>query len=82
MVVYLLYAVMSQKEQVLEILEHLKDQRELAEGMIALIEAGFMDKDTYTNLLFMISASIKSLPDGEQKSDLKHKLEQLKEQQK
>ena len=71
---------MTQKEQVLEILEQLKDQRELAEGMIALIEAGFMDKDTYTNLLFMISGCIKSLPEGKLKSDIKEKLEQLRKE--
>jgi hypothetical protein len=31
--------------------------------MIALIEAGFMDKDTYQNMLFMIAAAIKKMPE-------------------
>jgi hypothetical protein len=31
--------------------------------MIALIEAGFMDKETYQNMLFMIAAAIKKMPE-------------------
>jgi hypothetical protein len=31
--------------------------------MIALIEAGFMDKETYQNTLFMVSAAIKKMPE-------------------
>jgi hypothetical protein len=73
---------MTQKELVLEILQELRTHREIAEGMIALIEAGFMDKDTYTNLLFMISGAIKSLPEGEQKTALKQQLELLREGEK
>jgi hypothetical protein len=69
---------MTQKTQVLELLTSLQPHWELAEGMIALIEAGFMDTDTYTNLLFMISGAIKSLPEGEEKADLKAKLEALR----
>ena len=69
---------MTQKTQVIEILSELQSHRELAEGMIALIEAGFMDKDTYTNLIFMITGAIKTLPEGEKKSDLQKKLEVLK----
>jgi hypothetical protein len=69
---------MTQKELVLEILQELKEHRELAEGMIALIDAGFMDKDTYTNLLFMISGAIKSFPDGDKKVYLKEKINHLR----
>jgi hypothetical protein len=29
--------------------------------MIALIDAGFMDKETYQNMLFMVSAAIKQM---------------------
>ena len=70
---------MTQKTQVIEILTALQPHRELAEWMIALIEAGFMDNETYTNLIFMITGAIKSLPEGEKKSELKGKLELLKE---
>ena len=47
--------------------------------MIALIEAGFMDKDTYQNTLFMISAAIKKMPDSEQKAKLQAEFKKLKE---
>ncbi|MDD3868256.1 MAG: hypothetical protein PHR46_01500 [Candidatus Absconditabacteria bacterium] len=73
---------MSQKETVLLILHQLKDHRDLSEGMIALIEAGFMDKDTYTNLLFMISGAVKSLPAGTLKDSLQEQVEQLKQESK
>ncbi|MDR0650789.1 MAG: hypothetical protein LBG59_05315 [Candidatus Peribacteria bacterium] len=63
----------------LELLHTLKPHRELSEGMIALIDAGFMDSDTLTNLLFMITAVIKSLPEGEEKNQLKEQLDTIKE---
>jgi hypothetical protein len=31
--------------------------------MVALIEAGFMDKETYQNTLFMIASAIKKMPE-------------------
>jgi hypothetical protein len=31
--------------------------------MIALIEAGFMDKETYQNMLFMFASAIKKMPE-------------------
>lgn len=68
-----------EKKQVLEILESLKPHRELAEWMIALIDAGFMDKDTYQNTLFMVTAAIKQMPESDEKAALKEKLEKLKE---
>lgn len=68
-----------QKQAILEILQDLKPHRELAEGMIALIEAWFMDKETYQNTLFMISAAIKKMPEWKKKSILQEKLSSLKE---
>jgi hypothetical protein len=70
---------MTPKTQMLELLHVLQPHRELSEGMIALIDAGFMDSDTLTNLLFMITSVIKSLPEGEEKTLLKEKLEAIKE---
>jgi hypothetical protein len=66
------------KQKVLKILKKLKPHRELAEWMIALIEAWFMDKDTYQNMLFMIAAAIKQMPDWDEKEDLKAEFEELK----
>lgn len=68
-----------EKKQVLEILKELKPHRELAEWMIALIEAWFMDKDTYQNTLFMISTAIKQLPEWKEKQELQKKLTALKD---
>jgi len=67
------------KQKVLKILNELKPHRELAEWMIALIEAGFMDKETYQNMLFMIASAIKKMPEWENKERLKKEFEELKQ---
>lgn len=69
-----------EKQKVLEILKDLKPHRELAEWMAALIEAWFMDKDTYQNTLFMIATAIKKMPEWEDKEKLKDKLSNLKQE--
>ena len=66
------------KQKVIKILNDLKPYRDLAEWMIALIEAGFMDKETYQNMLFMIAAAIKKMPEWEDKENLKKEFEGLK----
>ena len=70
------------KQKVLEILGDLKSHRDLADWMIALIEAGFMDKETYQNMLFMIAAAIKKMPEWEMKENLKSEFENLKKSDK
>ena len=70
------------KQKILKILEDLKSDWELAEWMIALIEAGFMDKDTYQNLLFMIATAIKKMPEWNKKEKLKTEFEQLEKSKK
>ena len=55
------------KQKIIKILNNLKSHRDLAEWMIALIEAGFMDKETYQNMLFMIASAIKKMPEWEKK---------------
>ena len=70
------------KQKVLKILNDLKPYRDLAEWMIALIEAGFMDKDTYQNMLFMIASAIKKMPEWTEKEKLKSEFEELKESNK
>ena len=66
------------KQKVIKILTDLKPHRELAEWMIALIEAGFMDKETYQNTLFMIASAIKKMPEWENKESLKAEFEEIK----
>ena len=70
------------KQKVIKILTDLKQHRELAEWMIALIEAGFMDKETYQNTLFMIAAAIKKMPEWEEKEKLKSEFEEIKQENK
>ena len=65
------------KQKILKILNELKPHRELAEWMIALINAWFMDKETYQNMLFMIASVIKKLPDWEEKEKLKISFDDL-----
>ena len=66
------------KQKVLKILNDLKPYWDLAEWMIALIEAGFMDKETYQNMLFMIASAIKKMPEWEEKEKLKAEFEEMK----
>ena len=70
------------KQKVIKILGDLKPYRELAEWMIALIEAGFMDKETYQNMLFMIASAIKKMPEWEDKEKIKKEFEELKKSEK
>ena len=70
------------KQKILKILNDLKPYRELAEWMIALIEAWFMDKDTYQNMLFMIASAIKKMPEWKEKENLKKEFEDLKKSEK
>ena len=70
------------KQKVIKILTDLKQHRELAEWMIALIEAGFMDKETYQNMLFMIASAIKKMPEWEEKEKLKAEFEEIKQENK
>ena len=70
------------KQKVLKILNDLKPYRDLAEWMIALIEAGFMDKETYQNMLFMIASAIKKMPEWAEKENLKSEFEEIKQENK
>ena len=70
------------KQKVIKILNDLKPYRDLAEWMIALIEAGFMDKETYQNMLFMIASAIKKMPKWKDKENLKKEFEELKKSEK
>ena len=65
------------KEKVLDILNDLKPYRELSEGMIALINAWFMDKETYQNMLFMIAVAIKQINNWPDKEKIKLKFDEL-----
>lgn len=66
------------KQKIIKILNDLKAHRDLAEWMIALIEAGFMDKETYQNMLFMIASAIKKMPEWAEKEKLKAEFEKIK----
>ena len=70
------------KQKILKILNDLKPHRDLAEWMIALIEAGFMDKETYQNMLFMIASAIKKMPEWKEKENIKEEFEELKKSEK
>ena len=66
------------KQKILKILNDLKPYWDLADWMIALIEAGFMDKETYQNMLFMIASAIKKMPEWEDKEKIKKEFEEIK----
>ena len=70
------------KQKILKILNDLKPYWDLAEWMIALIEAGFMDKETYQNMLFMIASAIKKMPEWKEKENIKEEFEELKKSEK
>ena len=66
------------KQKILKILNDLKPYWDLADWMIALIEAGFMDKETYQNMLFMIASAIKKMPEWKDKEKVKKEFEEIK----
>ena len=70
------------KQKIIKILNGLKSYRDLAEWMIALIEAGFMDKETYQNMLCMIASAIKKMPEWKEKERLKAEFEEIKKSEK
>ncbi len=70
------------KQKILKILNDLKPHWELAEWMIALIDAWFMDKETYQNMLFMFATAIKQMPEWEEKEKLKAEFEEIKKDEK
>ena len=70
------------KQKIIKILNELKSHWDLAEWMIALIDAGFMDKETYQNMLFMIASAIKKMPEWEEKEKLKAEFEEIKKNNK
>ncbi len=70
------------KQKIIKILNNLKSHRDLAEWMIALIEAGFMDKETYQNMLFMIASAIKKMPEWEEKEKLKVEFDDIRKSEK
>ena len=70
------------KQKIIKILNNLKSHRDLAEWMIALIEAGFMDKETYQNMLFMIASAINKMPEWKEKEKLKAEFEEMKKNDK
>ena len=70
------------KQKIIKILNNLKSHRDLAEWMIALIEAGFMDKETYQNMLFMIASAIKKMPEWEEKEKLKTEFDEIRKSEK
>ncbi len=70
------------KQKIIKILNNLKSHRDLAEWMIALIEAGFMDKETYQNMLFMIASAIKKMPEWEEKEKLKAEFDEIRKSEK
>ena len=70
------------KQKIIKILNNLKSHWDLADWMIALIDAGFMDKETYQNMLFMIDSAIKKIPEWEEKNELKSEFEEIKKHNK
>ena len=79
---FIWYYITMNKQKVLKILNDLKPYWDLAEWMIALIEAGFMDKETYQNMLFMIASAIKKMSEWKDKEKVKKEFEELKESEK
>lgn len=70
---------MEEKDLIKQIIENLQDERELAEGMLALLNAGFMDDETVHGMVFLLEKEIKGLPKGEKKSELEELLNQVME---
>lgn len=68
---------MTDLEIMQKIIENIREERELAEWMLALLEAGFMDDETMYDIHFLIDKEIKKLPEGEKKTELENLFQQL-----
>ena len=76
--IFIFCVIMNQKKALLiQILNKLKPHRELADGILALIESWYANDKAVDGLIHVISNSIRTLKDGEQKTVLQKWLEMV-----
>jgi hypothetical protein len=68
---------MNEYELTKKIIEWLQGYWDLAEWMLALLEAWFMDEETSQNIRFLLLKEIKKIPDEEKKWELQEQYQEL-----
>jgi peptide subunit release factor 1 (eRF1) len=67
------------KELLIQILNKLKPHRDLADGILALIESSYADEKAIDGVIHVIANSIKTLKNSEQKTILQKGLEKIQQ---
>jgi len=67
------------KELLIQILNKLKPHRDLADGILALVESGYADEKSIDGVIHVIANSIKTLKNDEQKTILQKGLEKIQQ---
>lgn len=68
---------MTKKELLIQTLKKLKPHRELAEGILALMESWYADDKAIDGVIHVIASSLRTLKDDEQKTILQKWLEMV-----
>ncbi|MBU0627447.1 hypothetical protein KKG31_00655 [Patescibacteria group bacterium] len=63
------------KQLLLKVLKKLQPYRNLAEGLIALVDSKYIDEKTIDGLLLIINQSIKNVKEGKEKTKLQKAVE-------
>lgn len=66
------------KELIIKILTKLKPHRDVAEGILALVESSYIDKKTIDGILLLINQSIKNVKNKQIKTKLEKSFEVIK----
>ncbi len=72
----------SKKEILIQVLKKLSPYRNLAEGVLALIESNYIDEKTIDSVLFLITQSLKTTKKGKEKERLEQSAQIVKKIQK
>lgn len=67
----------SKKQLLIKILKKLQPYRDLADGILALIESGYADEKAIDGVIHVMANSIRTLKDDEQKTILQKWLEMV-----
>jgi len=76
---FILFSAMERKKQLLiKVLTKLKPHRNLAEGILALVESSYVDEKTIDGVLLIINQSIKNVKNQQEKMQLEKSMEAIK----
>jgi hypothetical protein len=68
---------MNKKQLVIQILTRLKSYRNLADGLLTLVESSYVEKGTIDGLIMLISESLQTMKKGKEKTVIQKWLEKI-----